>query len=71
MTITSGFAGYDIVMFTLLSLLTRGARFFAVAGFLNRFGGPMKALLDRHFGAVMLVVLLGVVGGFAAAKWVF
>src|SRR5258708_1599896 len=37
-TIASGFAGYNIGFFVLLSLLTRGARFFAEAFLLKRYG---------------------------------
>jgi membrane protein YqaA with SNARE-associated domain len=70
-TITSGFAGYDIVMFVVLSLITRGVRFFAVAGLLNRFSGPIKHLLDRHLTLIAIVIILGVIGGVFAAKWLF
>ncbi len=70
-TITSGFAGYDLVWFTVLSVITRGARFAIVAGILNVFGDPIRRLLDRHFGLVMTLVVVGVVGGFAIAKYAF
>jgi membrane protein YqaA with SNARE-associated domain len=70
-TITSGFAGYDLVWFTVLSVITRGARFAIVAGILNVFGDPIRRLLDRHFGLVMTLVVVGIVGGFAIAKYAF
>ena len=37
-TITSGFAGYNLGLFILFSLITRGARFFIAAFLLNRYG---------------------------------
>lgn len=70
-TITSGFAGYDLVMFVLLSALTRGLRFFAVAGLLNRFSGPIRRMLDEHLTAIAIVMGVAIVGGIVAAKWLF
>lgn len=68
-TIVSGFAQYDFLWFVLLSLITRGARFFLLAGLLNRFGDPVRRLLDKHFGLFMLLILVAIVGGFwLAAK---
>ena len=37
-TIVSGLLGYNFALFVALSILTRGARFFLVAGALNLFG---------------------------------
>jgi membrane protein YqaA with SNARE-associated domain len=70
-TITSGFAGYDLVWFTILSVITRGARFAIVAGVLNIFGDPIRRLLDRHLSAVMTAIVVGIVGGFVAFKYLF
>ena len=64
MTIVSGFAGYNIFLFIALSLLTRGARFYILAGILNRFGDPIKRALDRHFATFMILILVMIVGGF-------
>jgi membrane protein YqaA with SNARE-associated domain len=62
-TIVSGLLGYNFALFVLLSLLTRGARFFLLAGALNRFGDPLKAALERHFavfiGGLAVIVVLG------------
>lgn len=70
-TITSGFAGYDLAWFTVLSLITRGARFALLAGVLNVFGDPIRRLLERHFGLAMTLVLVAIVGGFAIASYGF
>ena len=37
-TIVSGLLGYNFALFVALSIVTRGARFFLVAGALNLFG---------------------------------
>jgi membrane protein YqaA with SNARE-associated domain len=68
-TIASGMAGYNLFWFVVLCIITRGARFFAVAGLLNRFGGPIKAIMDKHAGVIVALVLAALVGGFAALKW--
>jgi membrane protein YqaA with SNARE-associated domain len=68
-TIASGMAGYDLLWFVLLSTITRGARFFALAGLFNRFGGPMRHVLERHFGLILLISALLLVGGFALLKY--
>lgn len=70
-TITSGFAGYDLVSFVLLSLLTRGARFFAVAGVTHRFGGPLRGLMERHGALIAILLALALGCGVVAAKWLF
>lgn len=70
-TITSGFAGYDLAMFVALSALTRGLRFFAVAGLLNRFSGPIRRLLDRHLTLVAVLLVAAMLIGIVASKWLF
>ena len=63
-TIVSGLLGYNFLLFILLSVLTRGARFFILAGLLNRFGEPLKALLETYFVWFVLVLLVTIVLGF-------
>ena len=70
-TITSGFAGYDLLAFTVLSLVTRGARFAFVAALLGRYGDPIKGILDRHLGRVAALLAITVIGGFAALKFLY
>ncbi|MFZ4532960.1 MAG: DedA family protein, partial [Alsobacter sp.] len=63
-TIVSGVLHYNFALFVLLSLITRGARFFLLAALLNRFGDQARALLDRHFGLFMVVIVVFIVLGF-------
>jgi membrane protein YqaA with SNARE-associated domain len=49
-TITSGFAGYNIGLFILCSIVARGGRFFVVAILLNRYGDVIRAELEKRLG---------------------
>lgn len=70
-TITSGFAGYDIWMFVMLSLLTRGARFFLLATLLYNFGDWIRDIIDRHFALLTSAVALVGILGFVAVRYMF
>jgi membrane protein YqaA with SNARE-associated domain len=69
-TIVSGLLGYNFVWFVGLSLLTRGARFFIVAGALTVFGDALRGLLERHFAAFIAISAAIVVVGFVVAAYV-
>jgi membrane protein YqaA with SNARE-associated domain len=70
-TIASGLAGYNFWLFVLLSAITRAARFFIVAGIMNRYGQPIRDFIENNLTMVGIVSLLAIVGGFAAAKFLF
>jgi len=70
-TIVSGLLGYNFPLFVALSALTRGARFFLVAGALNRFGDPVRVAMERHFAAFIGLMAASVVVGFYIAYRVF
>lgn len=69
-TITSGFAGYDIFWFMVLSLITRGLRFYILAGLMHRYGNPMRSFIENHFGLVLGLLAFFVIAGFAAVKFI-
>jgi membrane protein YqaA with SNARE-associated domain len=66
-TITSGFAGYNIWLFILCSIIARGGRFFFVAVLLNRYGDPIRAEIEKRLGLWLAVLVLVLVGGFVIA----
>ena len=70
-TITSGLLGYNFPLFVALSILTRGARFFLVAGALQWFGEPLREAMERNFAAVLGGFAALVVAGFIIAVKVF
>ena len=68
-TIASGFAAYNFPLFVGLCVITRGARFFAVAALLRLFGEPIRDFIEKRLDWVMLGVLVVVVGGFVVARY--
>lgn len=67
-TIASGAFHMNLLGFTLVSIVGRGARFFAVAALLYVFGPPMKRLIDKYFDLLCIVFVLLLIGGFAVIK---
>lgn len=61
-TITSGFAGYNLGLFIVLSIVARGMRFFLTAFLLNRFGARVRMAIEKQLtlwvsiGAAVLVI---------------
>jgi membrane protein YqaA with SNARE-associated domain len=70
-TITSGFAGYNIWLFTLFSVITRGARFFIEAVVLNRFGDPIRAEIEKRLGLWVTLFAVVLIGGIIIAVRLF
>ena len=68
-TIVSGALDYNFPLFVLLCFITRGARFFLLAGLLNKFGGPMRTFIENRVGLVVGgMVAIFVIGLIVAAK---
>ncbi len=70
-TIASGFAGYNLFYFVLLSIITRGARFFLEAELLRIYGEPIREFIERRLTLVTTGFLAAIVGGFFIAKYAF
>jgi membrane protein YqaA with SNARE-associated domain len=70
-TITSGFAGFNIGLFIVLSIITRGARFFLLAFLLNRYGERARDILEERLGLWVGLALALVVIGFVVLVKVF
>jgi membrane protein YqaA with SNARE-associated domain len=49
-TITSGFADYNLWLFILFSVIARGGRFFIVAIVLNRYGTWIRETIEKRLG---------------------
>ena len=63
-TLTAGFAGYNLLMFFVLSVITRGARFFFVAFLLNRYGPQAREIIEKRLGFWVLVSVVTIIVGF-------
>ncbi|MBH5400561.1 DedA family protein [Bradyrhizobium sp. CNPSo 4010] len=66
-TITSGFAGYNIILFILCSIVARGGRFFVVAILLNRYGDWIRVRIEKHLGLWVAIGAAVLVLGFIIA----
>lgn len=67
-TIASGAVALSLPVFLIAALLSRGARFFLVAGLLWRFGPPLRGVLERRLGLITALFFLLLLGGFLALK---
>ena len=47
LTITSGFVHFNLFYFVLISLITRGSRFFIIAFLIGNFGPTIKKIIER------------------------
>lgn len=70
-TIASGFAGYNLFAFIVLSTITRGARFFLEAELLRIYGEPIRGFIEERLTLVTTGFLAAIVGGFFIAKYAF
>jgi membrane protein YqaA with SNARE-associated domain len=68
-TIASGAAQFDLVTFTLASLVSRSLRFFLLAALLRRFGEPIRDFIERRLMLVTSLVAAALVGGFVVLRY--
>jgi membrane protein YqaA with SNARE-associated domain len=55
LTISSGFINFNIAYFIVISLLTRGSRFFLIAFLIGNFGPAMKLLIEKKLLKVSII----------------
>ena len=61
LTITSGFVEFNLVYFIVVSLITRGSRFFLIAFLVGNFGSTMKKIIEKKllkFSLILSLVLI-------------
>ncbi|RMF47154.1 MAG: DedA family protein [Deltaproteobacteria bacterium] len=68
-TISSGVFGINFVVFLVASVVSRGLRFYLVAGLLRLFGPPVRAWIDRYFNLLSLIFVALLIGGFLVARY--
>ena len=62
LTITSGFIHFNLFYFIIISLLTRGSRFFLIAFLIGNFGQTMKKIIEKKllkFSILASAILIG------------
>ena len=55
LTISSGFIHFNIAYFVIISLLTRGSRFFLIAFLIGNFGHTMKILIEKKLLKISII----------------
>jgi len=70
-TIASGFAGYNLFMFVLLSFVARGMRFYLLAFLLNRYGAQARAIIEERLGFWVTAGAVVLIAGIIAALYLF
>ena len=61
LTITSGFVHFNVLYFLIVSLLTRGLRFFIIAFLIGNFGSAMKTIIEKKllkFSIILSIILI-------------
>ena len=58
LTITSGFVGFNIFYFIIISALTRGTRFFLISFLIGNFGSAMKEIIEKRLIKFSIIVTL-------------
>jgi membrane protein YqaA with SNARE-associated domain len=69
-TIASGAAQFDLTVFVLASIVTRGVRFFLVAALLRMYGEPIRHFIEKYLTWVTTAFVLLIVAGIVAVKYV-
>jgi membrane protein YqaA with SNARE-associated domain len=70
-TITSGFAGYNLWLFILFSVVARGTRFFLAAFVLSRYGPRAREIIEKRLVLCFTASLGALVVGIFAALYLF
>jgi len=55
LTITSGFVHFNIFYFIIVSLITRGSRFFIIAFLIGNFGKTMKKIIEKRILSISII----------------
>lgn len=69
-TITSGVMQLDVFSFMLVSLISRGLRFFIVAALLWYFGEPIRRFIEANLGLLASLFFLLLLGGFVVIRFI-
>lgn len=70
-TIAGGMFDINFVMFMIASLVSRGMRFFLIAGLIWKFGAPIKVFIDKYFNMLATLFAVLLIGFTALTLWAF
>ena len=70
-TITSGFAHYNVFLFILFSIIARSMRFYLIAFLVHRFGMRAREIIEKRLGLWATLGAIVVFGGLVASIYLF
>lgn len=70
-TVAGGMFDINFVMFIIASVVSRGMRFFLIAGLIWKFGAPIKSFIDKYFNLLASLFAVLLIGFTALAFWLF
>ncbi len=68
-TISAGAFDINLLVFTIASIISRGARFFLVAFLIWKFGPTIKSFIDKYFNWLAIAFTVLLIGGFVVIKY--
>jgi len=70
-TIASGVFSYSIFWFIVLSVLSRGLRFFVLAFLLYIYGEKIKIFIEKYFNILSIIFMVLLISGYALFTYIF
>ena len=70
-TIAGGMFDINFVMFIIASIVSRGLRFFLIAGLIWKFGAPIKTFINKYFNMLATLFVFMLIGFTALGFWIF
>lgn len=68
-TIVSGAMQFSLPIFLVATILTRGARFFAVAWIFQKFGPQIAPIIEKRMGLVLIGTAVAIIAALVAAHY--
>lgn len=70
-TIAGGMFHINFPMFIIASVISRGLRFFLIAGLIWKFGAPIKGFIDKYFNLLATLFTILLISFTLLAFWLF
>jgi len=70
-TILSGVIGVNLLLFIVLAIVTRGARFLLLAWLLRRYGEPIREFIEKRLGLIAGAAAAALISLYIVVKYAF